>query len=166
MLAPFRCLTMTHNFRLWCKPLKELVGASNFSTVFDWEVGTENKEQLQRVFFQSLHFWRGMETILIEGARWVWPSTCLAFGWLHTNSFSRNRFGPHGTSMERRPSPVPRNFHPTGRPAWHHGSAEGWTAAKVSQPSITDMSSNKIQINKMDQNGSIVNHSSERSVNP
>ena len=51
-----------------------------------WE--SQRKASCKTLAFQSLNFWRRMETIFIEGVRWVWPSTCLASGWLHNAQIS------------------------------------------------------------------------------
>jgi hypothetical protein len=51
-----------------------------------WE--SQRKASCKKLAFQSLIFWRRMETIFIEGVRWVWPSTCLASGWLHNAQIS------------------------------------------------------------------------------
>ena len=51
-----------------------------------WE--SQRQNSCKKLAFQSLNFWRRMETIFIEGVRWVWPSTCLASGWLHNAQIS------------------------------------------------------------------------------
>ena len=48
------------NFRLWRKPLKALVGASNLGTLFNWTMGTANKRLLRCI-------WRWMDRIFSAG---------------------------------------------------------------------------------------------------
>ena len=89
--VPFWCLTLTHNFRVSRKPLKDMVGSQQ-SQLVQLRNGKAKKDsigQLPRLCFPVSAFYgtggHRMETIFIEGARWVWPPLvlCLAGSTMH-----------------------------------------------------------------------------------